>query len=429
MAAGGRIAVVGAGWAGLACAAELAAAGRPVVVLEASRQPGGRARSVELDGRRLDNGQHLLVGAYTETLRLMRLVGADPACLLARLPLCIDYPGRFRLQLPDWPAPLHLAAGLLRAEGVGLREKLAAAAFMQELKRRRFRLESDATVAAWLDAHGQRGALRRFLWEPLCLAALNTPPAQASAQIFANVLRDSLGGPSGATDLLLQRADLGRVFPEQAARRIAELGGEVRTSHRVRDLQPQDDGWRVDGECFDHVVLAVAPQHLAPLLAARPAHAALLRQVDGYAYEPIGTLYLSYPAEVRLPFPMLGLAGPVGQWVFDRGAQGGPAGLLACVFSGGGEWEGLDDDALAAALHAEIAAALADPLPPPHWRRSVRERRATFSCRPDLPRPTAATAERGLWLAGDHTCADYPATIEGAVRSGVAAARAILSQR
>lgn len=422
----GQVAVIGAGWAGLACAVELAAAGRPVVVFEASRRLGGRARSVELDGRLVDNGQHLLVGAYAETLRLIGRTGADPAQLFWRLPLRLDYPGAFRLRLPELPPPWHLAAGLLAAEGASLRDKLSAALFMQRLKLDGFRLRRDTTVAAWLDAHRQHGAIRRFLWEPLCLAALNTAPQRASAQIFANVLRDSLGGPRGATDLLLQRSDLGRIFPEHAAHYLTEKGSEIRCAHRVRDLQRQGNGWQVDGRQVDQVVLAVTPQHVPALLVSRPAHEPLLRQIADYDYEPIATVYLAYPEAVRLPFPMLGLTGPLGQWVFDRSSQGGPAGLLAFVLSAEGGWETLTDDELAATLHAELCAALG-PLPPPRWQRSIRERRATFRCRPDLPRPGCETAERGLWLAGDYTCSEYPATIEGAVRSGVAAARAVLA--
>jgi hydroxysqualene dehydroxylase len=422
----GRVAVVGAGWAGLACAVELTAAGRRVTVFEAARQAGGRARAVDLDGQRLDNGQHLLVGAYSETRRLMRHVGADPDRLFDRVPLRLDYPGHFRLQLPDWPAPLHLAAGLLAANGASLREKLSAAAFMQRLKRRRFRLERDTSVADWLDAESQTGTLRRFLWEPLCLAALNTAPAIASAQVFANVLRDSLAGGSGATDLLLPRTDLGRLFPDPAAAYLAAHGSELRLSARVENLEREGNGWRIGSETFDHVVLAVAPQHLARLLGHRPAHETLLAGLSAYAYEPIGTAYLGYSGETRLPFAMLGLGGPLGQWVFDRRPAGNP-GILAFVFSGEGEWDSLDDDTLVRRLHDELSATIG-PLPLPRWQRVIRERRATFSCCPGLMRPGPATAEHGLWLAGDYCYEDYPATLEGAVRSGITTARWVLGR-
>lgn len=427
MSAFGRVAVVGAGWAGLACATELAAAEIPVTVFEASRQLGGRSRSVALEGYKLDNGQHLLVGAYSETLRLMHRVGAEPASTVQRTPLRLDYPGVFRLQLPELPAPWHLAIGLFTATGASLREKLSAALFMQRLKRQHYRLDRDTTVADWLNVHGQTGTLRRYLWEPLCLAALNTPPARASAQIFANVLRDSLGGSREATDLLLQQSDLGQIFPEPAARFIADHGGELRLSTRVGEVHRQGNGWLIGDEHFEQIVLAVAPQHLAPLLASRPAHTALLEQVASYRYEAIATAYLAYPEAVRLPFPMLGLRGPIGQWVFDR-REMGSAGVMAFVLSAEGDWDKLEDEALAHKLHAELEATVG-PLPAPQWQRSIRERRATFSCQPGLPRPGTETAERGLWLAGDYTYGDYPATLEGAVRSGVAAARKVRGGR
>jgi len=422
-----RIAVVGGGWAGLACAVELAAAGRRVCVFEASKQLGGRARRVDVQGHALDNGQHILIGAYRETLRVMRLAGAEPEQLLQRHPLELNYPGNFRLRLPRLPAPLHLAAGLLAAKGCSPAEKLGAARFMRALQADGYRLADDVSVAELLDRHRQTGSIRRHLWEPLCLAALNTPPENASAQIFANVLRDSLGGRREDTDLLLPAVDLDRVFPEHAARFIAAQGGEIRLSARVECVrQPL----AIDGETFDHVVIAAAPQHAAGLLKGIPETKHTAGMLDGYCYEPIGTVYLGYPGTLRLPFPMLGMdvgtAERFGQWVFDRGQLGGAQGVMGFVLSAEGAWDKNDSDTLAAALHRELQEMLGRTLPDPLWHQVIRERRATFSCRPGLPRPATRTSLRGLWLAGDYVCADYPATLEGAVRSGVAAALGIL---
>lgn len=425
-----KVAVIGGGWAGLAAAVELASAGAKVTVFEAARQLGGRARSVELQGRTLDNGQHILVGAYRETLRLMKVVGANPERLFKRLPLELRFPGNqppFRLRLPRLPAPLHLALGLFAARGASLAEKIGAVRFMRALQATDYRLAADCTVSALLDHHAQHGSLRRHLWEPLSLAALNTEPANASAQIFANVLRDSLGGSRAETDLLLPAADLDQLFPLPAAAFISSHGGQIRLSTRVERI---DDALSIAGEAFDRIILASAPQHAAPLLAQRAATAALASMLESYAYEPIGTVYLGYPAELRLPFPMLGLdggaAGNLGQWVFDRGPLGGAPGVMGFVLSARGAWDERSNDALANALHGELENALHRKLPPPLWHQVIRERRATFSCRPDLPRPPARTALAGLWLAGDYVCADYPATLEGAVRSGIAAAQGIL---
>lgn len=422
----GRVAIVGGGWAGLACAVELSAAGVSVCLFEAARQLGGRARRVEIDGQALDNGQHILIGAYHETLRVMRLAGADPGRLLLRLPLELTFPrGGFSIRLPRLPAPLHLAAGLLAASGCSLGEKLAAARFCHALRSGGYLLANDVSVAEWLDRHRQRGNLRRFLWDPLCLAALNTAPENASAQIFAGVLREVLSGARENSDLLLPRADLSRVFPDAAARFIAAHGGEIRLSRRVARIERP---LAIDGEHFRHAVIAAAPRHAAKLLQKHPETHEIAALLETYRFEPIGTVYLAYPRALRLPSPMFGMHGPLGQWAFDRGRPGGARGLVGCVLSARGGWEERDNDALAAALHEELQETLGRALPGPLWRRVIRERRATFSCRPGLPRPASATALPGLWLAGDYACAGYPATLEGAVRSGCQAAREILDQ-
>ena len=422
-----KVAVVGGGWAGLAAAVELAAAGAQVTLFEAARQLGGRARSVQVQRQTLDNGQHLLLGAYHQTLRLMAIVGADAEKLLKRTTLDLNYPSEgFRLRLPRLPSPLNLAVGLLAAPGASISEKLGAVRLMRALQRANYRLGNDCSVAELLDTHRQHGSLRRMLWEALCLAALNTAPQHASAQIFANVLRDSLGGSRADTDLLLPAADLDRVFALPAADYVRSRHGEIRLSSRVEHIANDGDGLAIGDERFDRVILATAPQHAAPLLAAHQMTAATAALLAGYAYEPIGTLYAQYPAELRLPLPMLGLAGDGagshGQWVVDRGQLNGTPGLIAFVLSAGGAWDEMDRAQLLAALQRELEQALARPLPPPRWHQLIRERRATFSCRPGLPRPAAETALRGLWLAGDYVCASYPATLEGAVRSGIAAA-------
>lgn len=426
-----NVAVIGGGWAGLAAAVELVAAGAEVTVFEAAKQLGGRARSVETHGHRLDNGQHLLLGAYRETLRLMQTVGANPEHVLKRLPLELHYPGAgFRLCLPRLPAPLNLAIGLFAAQGVGLGEKFAAIRFMRELQGRNYRLATDGTVAELLDRHGQQGNLRRYLWEPLCLAALNTAAPHASAQIFANVLRDSLGSARTDTDLLLPAADLDRVFPSAAADFIHAHGGKIRLATRVEQIRPQ---LRIEGDLFDRVILAVAPQHASSLLARQVETTAIAAMLADYTYEPIATAYAGYPPEVSLPCPMLGLdggrEGGLGQWVFDRGTLCATPGVISFVLSAQGAWYQRDNAALVAILHGELEGTLAKQLPRPLWHWVIRERRATFSCRPNLPRPAARTPLQDLWLAGDYTCTDYPATLEGAVRSGIAAARGALISR
>ncbi|HUX23924.1 MAG TPA: FAD-dependent oxidoreductase, partial [Burkholderiales bacterium] len=144
-----------------------------------------------------------------------------------------------------------------------------------------------------------------------------------------------------------------------------------------------------------------------------------------FTYEPIYTCYLQYPQEVSMPQPMTGFDGGYVQWVFDRGRLNGRAGLLAAVISAHGAHQGASLEALADAIHRELAAFMPG-LPAPLWSRVIAEKRATFSCRPGIERPTNRTAIDHLYLAGDYTASDYPATLESAVRSGVRAARELL---
>ena len=415
-----RVAVVGAGWAGLASAATLAGRGVPVTVFEASRSLGGRARRVSLDGVDLDNGQHVLIGAYRDSLRLMRLVGADPERLLLRLPLELRFADGFHLRAPRLPYPLNLGAALLGAKGVSFPKAMSAVRFMASLRLRNFRIEPDRPVAQLLDEHRQTGALRSHLWEPLCVSALNTPVASASAQVFANVLRDGLTGSRQASDFLIARADLGKIFPEPAAEYVRARGGEIRLGEPVRRLARIHGGFRVnDALEFSSVIIACAPQHAGQLLVQLPELADTLSRINAFSYEPIVTCYLQYPEMVSLPAPMLGFTGGLLQWAFDRGRIGGPKGLLATVISASGPHEELSKESLVSRVDGELRAALRE-LPAPLRSQVITEKRATFSCRPGPERPSRTTPLPGLFLAGDYVAGDYPGTLEAAVHSGVA---------
>jgi len=421
---GRRVAVIGAGWAGLAAAVSLVDQGIAVQVFEASRHLGGRARRVTVAGLELDNGQHILIGAYAETLRLMRAVGVDPERAFLRLPLELRSATGFRLRAANLPPPFHLLVGLLRAEGIGLGDRIAIARLVAAHRRRGYRLARQESVEAWLHRYRQPDVVCDALWQPLCTAALNTPIARASAQVFLNVLRDTIEGGRGASDHVRLTVDLTALFPEPAARLVESRGGVVHLGSAVRRIEQAPEGFRLDGggALFTHVIVACAPQHAGPLLATLPGLEPLGARVAQMEYEPIHTCYLQYPEPVALPFPMLGFQGGLAQWAFDRGSLSGHRGLIACVLSGAGAHESLAQEELAAALHAELAHALPG-LPAPRWCRVIAEKRATFSCRVGLDRPPNATPIPNLLLAGDYTASDYPATLEAAVRSGVAAAR------
>ncbi len=429
-ASSGRAAVLGGGWAGLAAAVELAHAGHAVDVYEAARELGGRARRVVLDGIALDNGQHILLGAYRDTLAIIRKAGGDPRHLLLRLRLELDFPGEFRLRAPaGLPAPLHLLAGLLGAQGLDRADKFAAIRFMSVMQLRRFRLDADISVTALLAEQRQPPSVVRYLWEPLCIAALNTAAADASARIFLNVLRDAFTQSAGDSDLLIPRADLGALFPDLAAATVANAGGRIRVGMAVEALEPSAAGWAVRtnelGETYQRVVCALPPWRAAPLLPDTLAQ--VKRQLEALVYEPILTCYLQYPPGARLPRPMIGLAREISQWAFDRGQLDGPAGLIAVVVSASGKLRGHAHAALAEAIHAELLTVVPG-LPGPQWSRVISEKRATFRAAPGLSRPAPGLLLPGLALAGDFVDNGYPATLEGAVRSGVTAAQVLLRE-
>lgn len=426
-----RVAVIGGGWAGCAAAVELAAGGASVTVYEASRTLGGRARTVSWNGKPLDNGQHILLGAYHETLRLLRMIGIAEKSVLLRLPLQMCYPDGSGMEFiaARLPAPWHVGLALLRARGLAREDRMAIARFSTAARWMGWQLNQDCTVSELLARHEQSAGLIRLMWRPLCIAALNTPPDRASAQVFLNVLRDSLGASRAASDMLLPRVDLSELFPQQAGRYIESRGGQVALGARVDSVQRAANGWLVRQESHDAVVLATPPGQAAALLKKLDYAAA----IPEFEWEAITTVYLQYAPEVRLPRPFLALledadAGHWGQFVFDRGQlASADAGLFAVVVSASGPALDLGNKALEAQVAAQLAQVLDMPqLGTPRWSRVISEKRATFACTPGLARPPNYIGIAGLVLAGDYTASNYPATLETAVQSGINAARLIL---
>jgi squalene-associated FAD-dependent desaturase len=387
-------------------------------------QAGGRARSVPVAGQVLDNGQHILVGAYAATLELMRLVGADPDALLLRLPLVLRTPEGQGLALPAGaPGPAFVRA-VLGAAGWSWPDRLRLLAAAAGWGARRFRCDDALTVADL--CRGLPAGVMRDLIEPLCVAALNTPAREAGAAVFLRVLRDALFGGRGSSDLLLPRAGLDALLPQPARRWLEAHGVPVRLGRRVQRLEPAGGGWRIDGEHFDAAVLACTATEAARL--ARPVAPGWAALAGALRYEPIVTVYLrdAWPAS---PLPMLALrsgAGAPAQFAFDLGRLGGRAGVSAWVVSGAAEplAEGLETLAQATCRQAAALRAASAAGPPPTPIHAAAERRATFRCTPALQRPPAAIAP-GLWAAGDYVAGPYPATLEGAVRAGRAAAQAL----
>ena len=231
----------------MAAAVQVTQAGHSAIVFEASRTIGGRARAVTEtlpDGSQamLDNGQHILIGAYTETLRLMRHVGVSPDDTLKRLPLTLKFPDGSGVQFARWPAPLDALGGIVGAAGWSAADKASLLLAAAGWRLRGFRCDKTHTVTQVCRRLTPR--LMSELIEPLCVSALNTPTAQASGQVFLRVMRDALFGVPGCSDLLLPRVDLSQLFPQAAADWIAQH------SEQQRDFGPVHGG---PGAEFSHL--------------------------------------------------------------------------------------------------------------------------------------------------------------------------------
>ena len=413
----------------MAAAVTLADHGVPLTVFEAGPLLGGRARRVDVREFALDNGLHILVGAYRETLRLIAQVNQDIDRVLLRRPLDWVIHRQFRLQAADWPSPFHLVAGILHAHGLGLVDRLRMLRFMAGVRFGNYAPAEDETVVRLLERYGQSARLRRMLWNPLCVAALNTRPDQASARVFLRVLRDSFSPARNDCDLLLPRTDLTTLFPEPAAAYVEARGGLIRTGCRVTAINCRNDGFNVTAgglsHAFSHVICALPPHQANTFLIGVPALAQIAKTIERFSFQPIYSVYLHYPRSIRLPAPMLGFDSALLHWAFDREFLCGQTGLIAVVISAEGPHQKLGHDALACLVHQELQQQIG-LMPEPSWHQVIAEKRATFSCTAGLERPPQATPLKDFFLAGDYTENDYPATLEAAVRSGIRCARRIL---
>jgi hydroxysqualene dehydroxylase len=428
VAASRTVAVVGAGWAGIAAAIEAAGRGWHVTLFDMAPEAGGRARRI--GGRAaagdFDNGQHILIGAYVETLALMRRVGIDPDAVLLRMPLTIAYPDDDGLVLSAGHAVPAFIGAVLRQHRWRLRERLALLRAALGWRLSGFRCSEALSVAELAASLPVR--LREILIEPLCLSALNTPSSQASAQVFLTVLRDALFAGPGAADLLLPRRRLSDLLPVPALQHLAAAGADVRLGTRVGSVvaHPSGSGWDIDGERHDAVVLATSASEAARLAAA--TNVSWSKLAVALEHEPIITLNLESPG-TRLARPMLALRSdssrrPV-QFVFDQGQLDGPSGVLSAVISAASGWMAMPADALVTTAIAQLRDQLGEQLrSEPRLLRQLTDKRATFRCTPGLRRPPAEISG-GLLAAGDYVEGPYPATLEAAVRSGLAAARAL----
>ena len=429
-----RVAVIGAGWAGATAALMLARAGIHVTVFEANSVAGGRARVVEKSGHFFDNGQHLLLGAYTRSLELIDSLHVTDSAPYLRLPLMLQSapktPAALSLVAPNLPAPLHLLAAIVTAKGLSLSEKFAAALWAARHLRGAL-IDPNATVSQLIESQPTR--VCEQLWEPLCIAALNTPPDIASARVFVEVLKRSFTGDARGSDLIIPRTNLTALMPAPALDAVRSLGGDVEQSTYVTSVTTTSSSTTVTlrdqtTQTFDFLVMASGPQHLSRLLSEIPEASVVAETLRALTYEPITTLHFDFSyggLGLNEHVPMRMLDGAPGQWVFWHPLPGGH--WRASVVISADHRSG-DESSLLTATLSQLRRSYS--LPAPIWQFVVTEKRATYSCTPNQCRILTNIPKRirRLFFAGDWCVPELPATLEAAVISGERAAQKIISE-
>ncbi len=432
-----KVVVLGAGYAGLAAATELTLRGHDVTLIEGRALLGGRAHSFvdTKTGLMLDNGQHILMGCYHETLALLKQLGVmDRLYSPARMEVpFVSGKGRSTLAATA-PAPFHLLSALLNFGELTGADKLSAIGLAMRL---RFGMAPHAneTVEAWLRRWKQTPNIIRALWDPLCIAALNEPIATASAQLFATVIRQSfLGGATDST-ILLSRVGLSDLFAPEVKRLLEMSGGKLRLQAQITGLHFEKSRLSTitfaDGSVLQpEAVVSALPWHvLRGLLPAESKLAQACRQIQD---APIVSLHLWLDRPI-LKEPFVGFLDSPVHWVFSRehihGRDPSETGyVITAVVSGARDLI----DKTAAELEDLTMTELRRFLPGTGdakvlHRMVYKARSATFATTPEAEtlRPGPSTEWENFWLAGDWTNTGLPATIEGAIVSGHRAASAL----
>jgi squalene-associated FAD-dependent desaturase len=441
-----KVAVIGGGLAGITAAIALAELGADVTLLEARPRLGGATCSFSRDGLTVDTGQHIFLGCCTAYRGLLDRLGmTEHSTLQDRFDVTVLAPGadgrprKARLRRTALPGPLHMLPALGRYPFLSLAEraKVARPALAMRFVDPADPAADTQRFGDWLARRGQSERTRRALWDLFSVSALNIAGDDASLALAAVVVKTGLLGKNNAADIGVPALPLGELHGDAGGTLLAKLGAQVCLSTKVSAIEPlQDGGFRIglaqgaQGESMtaDAVVLAVPHEKAAPLM---PAGALPEQAVAGWAglgASPIVNVHVIYDRPVMdLPF-VAAIDSPV-QWVFDRtrisGLDKPNHQYLAISLSAADQYA----DTPVAELQEQFVPALAELFPAARDAEVTeffvtRERRATFRQSPGSGalRPKAETLMPGLALAGAWTDTGWPDTMEGAVRSGLAAA-------
>jgi squalene-associated FAD-dependent desaturase len=430
------IVVVGGGLAGLAAAIRAADDGARVRLFEQLPRLGGATWSFIRDGYSFDNGQHVFLRCCTEYLSFLERIGSSAKVTLQpRMDVPVHRPGGpvARLRRVRAPAPLHLAPTLAGYRHLRARDRLGVV--RTALALRALDLDDpvldEVTFGAWLAEHGASSTAIDALWGLVCLPTVNLPAADASLRLAAKVFRTGLIDTSGGGDIGWSNVPLSELHGDAAARVLAGAGVDVRLGARVTSVRSDPDGTptvAVDGErvVADAVIVAV-PAHAVERLLPPGSFGPEVRPTE-LGRSPIVNVHLLYDRAVMTDRFLAGFRSPV-QFAFDRtGSSGAPPGhqMVAVSLSAAADYLTWSGDELIAHFTAEMARLL----PAARSARVLhavvtREPQATFHGGPgsDRHRAPTRTTLPGIFVAGAWTATHWPATMEGAVRSGVNAAQ------
>lgn len=439
--------IIGGGWAGLSAAIKLSEQGKNICIIESAKQLGGRAREVNYHQYTVDNGTHIMVGAYTETLDLIKKVNTldknnstwNESDILERQGLNLSYmqSDKSNIKLPciSLPSPFNIAFSFLLAKGLNLSDKLRILFFGLKIKLELITLKTDLDLESFLTQHNQSSITIKNIWEPLCLAIMNTPIDQASAEVFLTVLKDAFFKSKSASDLIFFKRNLSETFPVPAQQYLETCNGVIELNQKAISIKKEENEYVVRTKTTNfqakHIIIATTPGAAVSLLSNLDTGCKLnnlISNLNTFTYQPICTIYLKYPESIQCQEIMQGFLGTTTQWMFDKNLTNQP-GLVSIIISSQGCHLEMDNKTLINNITHELAQ-FHPGWPQPVDAFVIREKRATFTASVNINRirPPNKTDINNIWLAGDYTATQYPATLEGAVRSGQQCAQQILSE-
>ena len=442
------VAIIGGGLAGLAAAVKLASKKLRVVLFEQSNRLGGRCYSYqdEKTGDVVDNGQHVLLGAYHNTLEYLELAGTRD-CLRQEpalsLPLIHPVKGFAVFEVSSLPRPLHLTVGMLRFKLLSWsdRQKLLKIGKQLQLWDNSIQHElAGLTVDRWLRSAGQSDESLNCFWYPIAISVMNEMPSSASALLFARSLRTAFLSKKSDSAILIPTIGQTDLYISGILRRLQAGDVVIRVNSEVTSLATNGDrvvsvSLRTGEEIQADSILSAVPYYaVSGLLPAQIRKLEPFSRFNKITASPIISLHLWFEGEVT-DLEYAGLINATLQWVFNRrrimGENSGKGGYLSCVISGARDIVELPKEELVRLAVRDIKKYF------PGNRHNalkhsvvIKEKRATFSPTNETEefRPDVRTPLKNFYLAGDWTRTGFPATIEGAVRSGFTAAEVIAGE-